>query len=185
MSFTENLYLKRMIQQLHEENLKLRAMLSEQFQFERDVTSPHAPEGHKASLFKHATNGKRIVVSHGGTINPDAEGEVEGQFKETAVFPSDEFGNFTGNPLMTLSGHHDHETVANKFAAEMGGSEGGEGAVDMPTNPFPVRGTSTPRLDTHGKVIPEKPYLLTHDDIPQNAPKRRYPLQRRSRHGYF
>lgn len=140
MSFTENLYLKRMIQQLNEENLKLRAMLSEQFQFVRDVTSPYAPEGHKASLFKHA-NGQHIVVSHGGNYDPRAEGEVQGQPHETAVFHSDEFGNMTGNPAMTLSGHRDHETVARQFAAQMGGSEGGEGAVDMPTNPFPVRGT--------------------------------------------
>ena len=143
MSFTENLYLKRMIQQLHEENLKLRAMLSEQFQFVRDVTSRYAPEGQTASLFKHA-NGQHIVVSHGGNYDPKAEGEVQGQPHETAVFHSDEFGNFTtGFPVMTLSGHHDHETVASKFAAQMGGSEGGEGAVDMPTNPFPVAPSNT------------------------------------------
>jgi hypothetical protein len=140
-SFTENLYLKRMIQQLHEENLKLKRILSEQFEFKRDVTTPYAPEGQKASLFRHAKTGQHIVVSHGGTVEPGTEGEVQGQFKETAVFNSDEFGNLDGNPLMTLSGHRDHETVVRKFTSGMGGSEGGEGAVDIPTNPFPVRGT--------------------------------------------
>ena len=168
MSFTENLYLKRMIQQLHEENLKLKRILSEQFEFKRDLTTPYAPEGQKASLFKHA-NGQHIVVSHGGTVNPDAEGEVRGQFKETAIFPSDEFGNFTGNPLTTLSGHRDHETVVRQFAAEMGG---GEGAVDdMPTNPFRVSGTYT-SSQNHPKPTghPTKPKFVDLDN--PNYPKR-------------
>jgi hypothetical protein len=130
------------IRQLEEENIQLKRILSEQFQFVRDVTTPYAPEGQKASLFKHA-NGQHIVVSHGGNYNPRAEGEVQGQPHETAVFHSDEFGNLTGNPLMTLSGHHDHETVVRKFATQMGGNEGGEGVVDMPTNPFPVAPSNT------------------------------------------
>lgn len=164
MSFTENLYLKRMIQQLHEENLKLKSFINEALRDPRKETTrpffgpgsqPHEP-------------GQDVGPGYPSLRDPR---------KETMrpFFGPGSSDLHPTNPLRV----DDADTGSAPHPGE-------EGAVDdMPTNPFPVGGTSTPRLDSHGKVIPEKPYLLTHDDIPQNAPKRRYPLQRRSRHGYF
>ena len=51
-SFTENLYLKRMIQQLQEENLKLKSLLNEIDSFEADrLRDEHASLHHPGSGF--------------------------------------------------------------------------------------------------------------------------------------
>jgi len=52
MSFTENLYLKRMIQQLQEENLKLKSLLNEIDSFEADrLRDEHYSLHHPSSGF--------------------------------------------------------------------------------------------------------------------------------------
>jgi hypothetical protein len=52
MSFTENLYLKRMIQQLQEENLKLKSLLNEIDSFEADrLRDDHLSLHHPGSGF--------------------------------------------------------------------------------------------------------------------------------------
>jgi|688.fasta_scaffold186084_3 hypothetical protein len=129
MSFTENLYLKRMIQQLQEENLKLKKILSEQVQMVGDVTgNVKPPKGYTGSVAKSLfkVGDQHYVVSHGGTEDPDILTE-RGFPKETAIFPSDERGNYDARKsLMTLPGHHDHESAARQFAGGMGGADGGE-----------------------------------------------------------
>jgi len=184
-SFTENLYLKRMIQQLQEENLKLKKILSEQFEMLGDVTgNVKPPEGYTGSVAKSLfkVGDQHYVVSHGGTEDPDILTE-RGFPKETAIFPSDERGNYDARrSLMTLPGHHDHESVARQFAGGMGGADGGELDLGPPTTYSSSKGKLPLSPPDHDFRLPPRPRgpkdpkrtWSPDPDAPLNTPPRTY-----------
>lgn len=129
MSFTENLYLKRMIQQLHEENLKLKSFINEALRDPRKETT--RPLFGPGSSDLHPTNPLRVDdADTGSAAHPGEEGAVDDM--PTNPFPVTPSNTFKPKPF---SPYRPHPHFPNPYREKIR-VEG-----DIPSNPFPVRRT--------------------------------------------
>jgi len=140
MSFTENLYLKRMIQQLHEENLKLKSLINEAF-------SPFEPP--------HFDDTRRIPAIIG---REDPIAKMHRRFSMRGDLPTNFIPSSITNDL-----HPANPLRVDDADTGSAAHPGEEGAVYIPTNPFPVRGytPAKERSQEHPKPYEPMPYPRT------------------------